>query len=100
MASGVKAKPARPSNEEPSPQFLSKTSGRYADTPNNPHDPPGFSLFSFSKGNFVGFVGNLSCGSFVRDPIGYFRRTTQFSSEGIAAPAGMTGIGWSDHWPR
>ena len=34
----------------------------------------------------------------MRDSIGYFRETTQFPSEGVAAPGSMTGIGWSDHW--
>lgn len=49
-------------------------------------------------GTSLGFVGNLSSRSLVRDSIGYFRKTTQFPSEGVAAPGGMTEIGWSDHW--
>ena len=30
--------------------------------------------------------------------VGSFRQAAAFPSEGIAAPGGLTGIGWSDQW--
>jgi hypothetical protein len=30
--------------------------------------------------------------------VGSFRRHAQFPSEGAALPAGIEGVGWSDHW--
>ena len=75
-----------------------ETIGMYSEAENSQHYPAGFSLFFPSKGNFIGFVGNLSSRSLVRDSVGYFRKTTQFPSEGVAAPGGLTGVGWSDHW--
>jgi hypothetical protein len=51
-----------------------------------------------STGNFIGFVGNIASRALVRRSIAVFRQHTVFPSEGVAAPAWMTGIGWSDHW--
>jgi hypothetical protein len=98
MGSWVNAKRAHQRNDNIVAAISLETIGTYTDVPDSQHYPAGFSLFFPSKGNFVGFVGNLSSRSLVRDSIECFRRTTQFPSEGIAAPAGMTGIGWSDHW--
>jgi hypothetical protein len=49
-------------------------------------------------GNYIGFVGNEASDEFVREVVGSFRRHTKFPSEGVAAPASVEGIGWSDHW--
>jgi len=98
MGSWVAAKKSRQLKENIVAAISLETLGMYTDSENSQHYPAGFSLFFPSKGNFVGFVGNLSSRSLVRDSIGYFRETTQFPSEGVAAPGGMTGIGWSDHW--
>ena len=98
MGSWVDAKRSHQLNEKIVAAISLETLGTYTDAENSQHYPTGFSLFFPSKGNFVGFVGNLSSRPLVRDSIGYFRRVTQFPSEGVAAPGGMTGIGWSDHW--
>ena len=98
MGSWVYAKRSHQLKENIVAAISLETIGMYSDAENSQHYPAGFSLFFPSKGNFVGFVGNLSSRSLVRDSIGYFRKTTQFPSEGVAAPGGMTGIGWSDHW--
>jgi hypothetical protein len=55
-------------------------------------------LFYPDTGNFIGFVGNLSSRALVRRAIGAFRAATSFPSEGVAAPSGMEGVHWSDHW--
>jgi len=98
MGSWVYAKRSRQNNEKIVAAISLETLGMYTDKEGSQNYPPGFSLFFPSKGNFVGFVGNLSSRSLVRDSIGFFRRSTQFPSEGVAAPGGMTGIGWSDQW--
>lgn len=43
-----------------------------------------FSWFYPDTGNFIGFVGNLSSRSLVRQAIGAFRASTAFPSEGVA----------------
>ena len=98
MGSWVAAKKSHELKENIAAAISLETVGMYTNTEDSQHYPAGFSLFFPSQGNFVGFVGNLSSRSLVRDSIGYFRETTQFPSEGVAAPGGMTGIGWSDHW--
>ena len=98
MGSLMAAKKSRQFNENIVAAISLETLGMYTDAENSQHYPAGLSFFFPSKGNFVSFVGNLSSRSLVRDSIGYFRKSTQFPSEGVAAPGGMTGIGWSDHW--
>src|SRR6185369_17293508 len=60
--------------------------------------PKGFKLLYPSKGNFIGFVGDLSSRGLVRDAIRSFRESAQFPSEGSAVPGWIAGVGWSDHW--
>jgi len=98
MGSWVNAKSTHQRKDRIVAAISLETIGLYTDAPDSQHYPAGFSLFFPSTGNFVGFVGNLSSRQLVRDSVGYFRATTQFPSAGIAAPAGMTGVGWSDHW--
>jgi Zn-dependent M28 family amino/carboxypeptidase len=98
MGSWVYAKRSHQRNENIVAAISLETLGMYTDAPDSQHYPPGFSSFFPSKGNFIGFVGNLSSRPLVRDSLDYFRKTTQFPSEGVAAPGGLTGIGWSDHW--
>ena len=75
-----------------------ETLGYYTDQPGSQLYPFPFSLFYPDTGNFIGFVGNLSSRSLVRRAVGAFRTTTAFPSEGVAAPSGIEGIHWSDHW--
>ena len=57
-----------------------------------------FNLCYPDRGNFIGFVGNVSSRSLVRRAVRSFRSNAAFPSEGIAAPSFIPGIGWSDHW--
>jgi hypothetical protein len=43
-------------------------------------------------------VGNVSSAPLVRQAIASFRHHTQFPSEGVALPAQIPGVGWSDQW--
>jgi len=75
-----------------------ETIGFYSDRPGSQKYPPPLSVFYPSRGDFIGFVGNEESRGLVRKCVRRFRETTSFPSEGIAAPAGWPGIGWSDHW--
>jgi hypothetical protein len=98
MGSHVYATRARSRHENIVGMISIETIGCYSDEPGSQLYPRGFSLFYPDKGNFIGFVGNLSSRALVRQAIAPFRETTPFPSEGVAAPGWFTGVGWSDHW--
>ena len=75
-----------------------ETLGYYTDRPGSQKYPFPFSWFYPDSGNFIGFVGNLSSRTLVRQAVAAFRASTAFPSEGVAAPSGIEGIHWSDHW--
>jgi Zn-dependent M28 family amino/carboxypeptidase len=84
--------------EKVSAMLSLETIGCYSDEPASQHYPFPFGLFYPTRGNFIGFVGNLRSGALVRRVVQSFRRYADFPSEALAAPGWMTGIGWSDHW--
>ena len=75
-----------------------ETIGYYSDQEGSQRYPAGFGVLYPYEGNFIGFVGNVSSRSLVRRAVKAFRQSVNFPSEGVAAPSGLTGIGWSDHW--
>jgi hypothetical protein len=75
-----------------------ETLGCYSDLPGSQRYPFGFGAFYPSRGDFVGFVGNIGSRKMVRRSIQTFRQMAHFPSEGVTAPGWFTGIGWSDHW--
>lgn len=78
--------------------FSLETIGYYADRPGTQRYPFPLSLFYPSTGNFIAFVSNLSSRALLHEAIGSFRRHAAFPSEGVAAPASVPGVDWSDHW--
>ena len=98
MGSRVYARRCRERDENVVAMLSLETIGFYADEPGSQKYPFPFSQFYPDTGNFIGFVGNLGSGSLTRRAIRAFRESTEFPSEGIAAPAWIPGIGWSDHW--
>lgn len=72
--------------------------GYYRDEPGSQRYPPPLSLLYPDRANFIGFVGDLGSRELVRNVIAAFRRHARFPSEGVAAPAIIPGIDWSDHW--
>ena len=72
--------------------------GYYRDEPGSQRYPPPLSLLYPDRANFIGFVGDLGSRELVRKAIASFRRHARFPSEGVAAPAIIPGIDWSDHW--
>ena len=75
-----------------------ETIGYYSDTPGSQRYPFPLSLFYPSTGNFVAFVSNLGSRPLLHAAIAGFRRHAGFPSEGVAAPASIPGVDWSDHW--
>jgi hypothetical protein len=98
MGSWVYARAARKRGDNITAALSLETVGFYSDEPGSQAYPPPFSLAYPDRGNFIGFVGNLSSGGLVRRCVASFRGGTPFPSEGIAAPSSLPGVGWSDHW--
>lgn len=72
--------------------------GYYDDEKGSQAFPPGLSAFYPDTGNFVAFVGNLGSRSLLHESIEVFRETTALPSEGLAGPAFINGVDFSDHW--
>jgi len=98
MGSRVYASQARSRKENIVGMLSLETMGYYSEAPGSQEYPFPFSFFYPHTANFIGFVGNIRSRYLVRLCLKAFRRTTQFPSEGTAAPGWVTGIGWSDHW--
>ena len=75
-----------------------ETIGYYSDRPGSQHYPFPLGFFYPSTGNFIAFVSNLSSRQLLHEVIADFRRHAEFPSEGLAAPAFIPGVDWSDHW--
>jgi hypothetical protein len=75
-----------------------ETLGYYSDRPGSQQYPFPFDRLYPDTGNFVAFVGDLHARALVRQALGAFRRHARFPSEGVAAPALVQGVDWSDHW--
>ncbi len=98
MGSYVYAKKVAKDKENIIAMFSLETIGYFSDETGSQHYPPFFNLFYPKKGNFIAFVSNLSSRGLVSKSIQSFRAHSTFPSEGIAAPAFIPGISWSDHW--
>lgn len=75
-----------------------ETIGSYYDAPGTQQYPAGIGSLFPDTGNFLGFVGNLESRRLLQDAIEAFRRIAELPSEGMAAPASIPGVGWSDQW--
>ncbi|HKA39431.1 MAG TPA: M20/M25/M40 family metallo-hydrolase [Burkholderiales bacterium] len=75
-----------------------ETIGYYSDAPGSQRYPFPLGLFYPSTGNFVAFVSNLASRPLLHEALSSFRRHAGIPSEGVAAPALIPGVDWSDHW--
>jgi hypothetical protein len=98
MGSRVYARRARQRGERIVAMLSLETMGYYSDAVGSQKYPFPFGLLYPSRGNFIAFVGNTRSGHLVRNSIAAFRKEAQFPCEGAALPAGIAGVGWSDHW--
>lgn len=98
MGSRVYAARCKQRGENITAMLSLETIGYYSDEPGSQRYPFPFNLMYPDTGNFIGFAGNLSSRALVHKVVGSFRTHTAFPSEGVAAPAWIPGIGWSDQW--
>jgi hypothetical protein len=98
MGSLAHAAAAKARGERIAAMFSLETLGYYTDRAGSQAYPWPLSLAYPDTGNFVAFVGNQASASSLRRAIKVFRATTAFPSEGAVLPAGVPGVGWSDHW--
>ncbi len=98
MGSLVYARNSKKQNEKIIAMLSLETMGYYSEEKDSQKYPTPLNWLYPSKGNFLAFVGNVSSAKLVRKTIASFRSHTQFPSEGVAAPAQIPGIGWSDQW--
>jgi Zn-dependent M28 family amino/carboxypeptidase len=98
MGSWVYARRARERGENIVAMFSLETIGYYSDRAGSQRYPFPLGLFYPSKGDFLAFVSDLSSRPLLHEALAAFRRHARFPSEGVAAPAIVPGVDWSDHW--
>lgn len=98
MGSRKYARRAKERGENIAAMFSLETIGYYSDEPGSQRYPPPVGLFYPAAGNFIAFVSNLGSRALLHEVVASFRRHAQFPSEGLAAPAFIPGVDWSDHW--
>jgi Zn-dependent M28 family amino/carboxypeptidase len=92
------ARRAREGGESVRAMFSLEMLGYYSDDRGSQRYPWPLSLIYPDRANFIAFVGDLGARALVRKSIGFFRKNSDFPSEGVAAPAALPGIRASDHW--
>ena len=97
MGSRVHAERARSRGERIVAMYSLETIGWYSDAPGSQHYPFPFSWFYPDRGDFLAFVANLPSRGLLHATIAAFRTHAQFPSDGLAAPALIPGVDWSDH---
>ena len=98
MGSDVYARQAAQEKHNIVAMYSLETIGYFRDEAGSQKYPPIFNLFYPRAGNFIAFVGDLRSRGLVTRSLRSFRAHANFPSEGIAAPAMIPGINWSDHW--
>ncbi|MEW6688788.1 MAG: M20/M25/M40 family metallo-hydrolase [Pseudomonadota bacterium] len=88
---------AKERNERIAAMLCLETIGWYSDAPDSQRFPFPLGFFYPSTGNFLAFVSNLGSRALLHEAIASFRRHARFPSEGVAAPALIPGVDWSDH---
>lgn len=77
--------------------FALETIGYYSDSRGSQRYPAPLGWFYPDTGNFIGFVSNFASRGLLHEALDAFRRHARIPSEGVAAPAFLTGVDWSDH---
>lgn len=93
------ARRCRERNEDVVAMVSLETIGFFTDEPGSQRYPAiVFRLLYGDRGDYVGFIGNVSSRGLVRRALGRFREHARIPSEGIALWDIVPGVGWSDHW--
>lgn len=72
--------------------------GFFSEEPNSQKLPAPLASRYPTTANFVAFVGDLGSKALMEKSLSDFRAAKTMPAEGIAAPAIIDGINWSDHW--
>jgi hypothetical protein len=78
--------------------FSLETIGYYADAPGTQGYPFPLGFFYPDRGDFLAFVSNRASRELLHAALAAFREEAKFPSEGVAAPAWIPGVDWSDQW--
>jgi hypothetical protein len=99
MGSLVYARRCKVHGDQISAMISLETMGYFSDAPGSQTYPSlGIRPFYPSKGNFIGFVGNIRSRALLHRAILLFRQQAKLPSEGGALPSFLPGVGWSDQW--
>ncbi len=98
MGSYQYAKRCRERNEAISAMISLETIGYYSEEPGSQKYPAGFHPGYPDRGDYLGFVSDVKSAPLLRRVVKAFRSGTSLPSQGSAAPGGIPGVGWSDHW--
>lgn len=71
--------------------------GYYRREPNTQRYPPFLRFFYPDRGDFIGFVSNLTSRGSLRKLVGAFRDASDFPVHSLAMPPIAPGLAWSDH---
>ena len=74
-----------------------ETIGYYNESKGSQKYPPGLGFFYPKQGDFIAFVGTSGSRSAIKRMVKAFRKSAQFPSEALSAPAFIPGVDWSDH---
>lgn len=98
MGSLVYARECKANKEDVVAMMALESMGYFSDEPGSQMYPKLIADKYPSVGNFIAFIGNVSSGKLVHQTHAAFQATTDFPAEKGVFPAGIEGIGWSDHW--
>ena len=76
-----------------------ETIGFFSDLPGSQRCPAFLSGLYPDRGNFLAFISTSEARPLVKRFSGLFRENSSLPSEGLAAPAFVSGVDWSDHLP-
>jgi len=97
MGSRRYARRSRARGENIVAMFSVETVGYYSEREGSQRYPFPLGFFYPARGDFLAFVSNLGSRALMHEAIMSFRRRAEFPSEGVAAPAFIPGVDWSDH---
>ena len=98
MGSWQYARRCRERNEHVVAMLSLESIGYYDDRPGSQQYPPPLDAFYPSRGNFIGFAGDLGSRALVRRCVRAYRRSGRVPAESVALPELIPQIGWSDQW--
>jgi Zn-dependent M28 family amino/carboxypeptidase len=98
MGSVAYANAAKANDERVKGMLSLETMGYYSDANGSQSYPGPLRWLYPTVGNFIGFVADLGSAPLLWRARGAFRRRSSFPLRSAALPAGIPGVGWSDHW--